>query len=78
MANLITDLVQENTCTCHGNGSFLAMPTTKTVEGISIAYASLILLSLLAIVIGAFRSVSYLQRRKVSIFHTQVLLHRIL
>jgi len=73
MANLVTEEVQANTCTCQVNSSFLAVSTiNKTVEGISIAYASLILMSLLAIVIGAFRSVSYLQKQKVCHFHTPV------
>jgi len=70
MANLVTEAEQENACTCQVNSSFLATPTIKTVEGIAIAQGSLVLMSLLAVVIGAFRSVSYLQRQKVGIFHT--------
>ena len=72
MAKLVTEAVEENTC--HVNSSFLAMPIIKTVEGISIAYGILILMSLFSVVIGAFRSVSYLQKQKVGIFYTQVLL----
>ena len=76
MANFVTEAVEENTC--HVNSSFLAMPIIKTVEGISIAYGILILMSLFSVVIGAFRSVSYLQRQKVDIFHTHQVLYMIL
>jgi len=76
MANLVTEAVEENTC--HVNSSFLAMPIIKTVEGIFIAYGILILMSLLSVVIGAFRSVSYLQSQKVAIFHTHQVLYMIL
>ena len=76
MANLVTEAVEENTC--HVNSSFLAMPIIKTVQGISIAYGILILMSLLSVVIGAFRSFSYLQRQKVGIFHSHQVLYMIL
>ena len=71
MANLVTEEVQAITCTCQVNSSFLAVSTiNKTVEGTAIAYGILILMSLLSVVIGAFRSVSYLQKQKVCNFHT--------
>ena len=73
MANLVTEEVQANTCTCQVNSSFLAVSTiNKTVEGTAIAQGSLVFMSLLAIVFGAFRSVSYLQKQKVCNFHTPV------